>query len=58
MSRGIDRPGMRVYLYDGAVRPARQHNRPREVEHAVPTALVWAVGAGRSETEEARLPLD
>ena len=28
MSRGIDRPGVRVY--DGAVRPARQHSRPRE----------------------------
>ena len=27
MSRGIDRPGMRVY--DGAVRPARQHSRLR-----------------------------
>ena len=27
-------------------------------EQAVPTALVWAAGAGRSETEEARLPLD
>ena len=53
MSRGIDRPGMRVY--DGAVRPARQHSRPRE---AVPTTLVWAAGAGRSETEEARLSLD
>ena len=51
MSRGIDRPGMRVY--DGAVRPA--HGRREE---AVLTALVWAAGAGRSETEEARLPLD
>ena len=28
MSRGIDRPGMRVY--DGAVRPARQQCQPRE----------------------------
>ena len=56
MSRGIDRPVMRVYA--GAVRPAQQHSRPREWEKAVPTVLVWAAGAGRSETEEARLPLD
>ena len=44
MSRGIDRPGIRVY--DG------------RREQAVPTALVWAAGAGGPETEEARLPLD
>ena len=30
----------------------------RRREQAVPTVLVWAAGAGRSETEEARLPLD
>ena len=27
-------------------------------EQAVPPALVWAAGAGRSEIEEARRPLD
>ena len=27
-------------------------------EQAVPLALVWAAGAGRSEIEEARRPLD
>ena len=38
VSRGIDMPGMRVY--DGAVRPARQHSRPREA------GVGGSIGAG------------
>ena len=30
----------------------------RRREQAVPPALVWAAGAGRSEIEEAQWPLD
>ena len=55
MSRGMPWPAVGVV---GAVRPPRQHNRPREAGAGGPAGAALAAGARRSEIEETRRPLD